>query len=378
MGELFQRLAQELPERRESMLSFMLQQKSRREKMPISLQIEITPFCTLSCKMCYVVEESHELKSQVLRGDQWIDLIAQAVDMGVFNVTISGGECTLHPEFKRIYAAAYDMGCDVTIITNATLINKQLVEFFLEKPPKRICITMYGFSEETYAYACGNGKAFEIVKNAVLSIKNAGLTLALQSTVTVDTYQDVPQIARFAYENGISFYYTHTLKANRKCDVADVLELSISEEQQKWIDAKVYEYTGLEKKEPPLCEMLDKDDEQKFGTECGAGNSLFHINWKGELTPCVTFEPVVAYPLTSSVREAWEIIRDYCAQIPRKLECRKCHFYNRCQHCVALHWGDTDNFDQPALRLCWKMQHPEQAQREEIEYMAQHNNLETK
>jgi len=374
MGELFQRLMAEAPERREAMMNIFLQKKARKLKAPISLQIELTPLCTLKCKMCYVVENNSDENIRILDGEKWISLISQAVDMGVLNLTISGGECFMHPDFACIYAAAYDMGCNVTLISNGTLFSEEIFEFLRNRPPKRICITMYGFSSKTYEQACGNGTVFEKLKNTVISLKEAGFPIVLQSTITVDSFHDIPDIARFAKSIDVPYFYTDTLKANRKCELTKVLELSISEEQSKWIDEKVFEYTGNQKKEAPLCEMIDFGDESQNGTDCGAGNSLFHINWRGELTPCVTFEPVVAYPLECGVQKAWEIVRDYCASIPKMMECRQCCFFNRCHHCVALHWGDTEEFGYPSSRLCWKKTHSDRASKEEAEYLAMKGN----
>lgn len=95
--------------------------KARHAGFPMRGSFELTPCCNLDCKMCYVHLTPQQLRNEkngVLSGEQWIDIIRQASDMGMFEATLTGGEALLHPEFDRIFLFMEEKNIYVNLKTN--------------------------------------------------------------------------------------------------------------------------------------------------------------------------------------------------------------------------------------------------------------------
>lgn len=95
--------------------------KARKTDTPISGSFELTPLCNLDCKMCYVHLTDPTVKARMLSGDQWIDLMGQAIDHGMINALLTGGECLTHPDFVKIYMYLIEQGVSVRLKTNGIL-----------------------------------------------------------------------------------------------------------------------------------------------------------------------------------------------------------------------------------------------------------------
>ncbi len=324
-----------------------------------NVSFELTPVCNLSCKMCYVRMSPERAKEEggVLPSSKWIDLAKQVNELGVFYLALTGGECTLHPEFREIYSACYDMGLNVIVMTNASTIDEEMVSFFSERPPALIDLTLYGFSYDTYERVCGNGNAFMRVLHAVDLMQKARLEIQLKTTITKEMVADFPLIARYAKERGIKLRYNSTLKANRECDYETVTLNEVDYDEMLRFQTEASNLTNEEFREANEVVIPENIKIRQKGISCAACNSSCHINWRGEMTPCVTFDPVRFDVKNVPLKDAWERMKEWGKEIPEIIECQTCRYYLRCKHCIALHWGDTGEFGKVSPRLCYKIQH---------------------
>ena len=94
---------------------------AREHDTPISGCFELTPLCNLDCKMCYVHLTDPSVKARMLSGDEWIALMEQAIEHGMMNALLTGGECLTHPDFRKIYMYLIEQGIPVRIKTNGIL-----------------------------------------------------------------------------------------------------------------------------------------------------------------------------------------------------------------------------------------------------------------
>ena len=108
---------------------------------------ELTPVCNFNCKFCYARVSPEELKlrgTKVMGFDQWKRYIDELSEMSCLTLSLTGGECTLHPDFVRIYDYAYDKGFVINVFTNGSYIIDEILNLFVNKPPARIFLTIYG------------------------------------------------------------------------------------------------------------------------------------------------------------------------------------------------------------------------------------------
>lgn len=63
------------------------------------------------------------------------------------------------------------MGLMVSINTNGSLLNEELLDIFKNYPPTRVNVSLYGGNAQTYQNLCGN-PAFELVTENIHKLKD--------------------------------------------------------------------------------------------------------------------------------------------------------------------------------------------------------------
>ncbi|MBE6818895.1 MAG: radical SAM protein [Ruminococcaceae bacterium] len=349
--------------------------KSNLMRAPLTIQLELLPLCNFRCSFCYVRKTKEEVARsgrEIMRFEDWKPYIDFAFESGVDSVTLTGGECTLHPDFKQIYAYAYDKGMELSVITNASLIDDAIIDLFLQKPPSRISVTLYGMSEETYERTCGNGAAFSKVLQNIERMLSCGLKVTLNYTAGNDNFCDMEAVLAYAREHKIAVFPTNALMNIRNCD-DDVI-------QAQYVDSK--KYKEIEIKHMALMQNISFETlmhrylseysqplvHNDRGFTCSAGNSAMFVNWQGLLVPCVNFNTCLADPREVGFEEAWNTVKAWVDKIPNLEECEGCIFYDKCHRCPAIHYGDTGEFGKVSARLCFKKLYPEEAEKALADY----------
>lgn len=372
MDSVLERLRNVSEQEKYSAFHWFLQMKARKNRRPLTAYCELTPECNLSCKMCYSRLSHAEVEAAggLCTVDEWKKWIEESVRMGVLYIVFTGGECLLYSGFDELYRYAYELGAKIVVMTNAALITSARIEMFRKMPPENISLTMYGFSEETYARTCNNGNAFQQVVSAVEMMREAKLPMMIKCTVTRDMLSDLKAIYQFSKDAGARFLASNVLMTNREACNRECDKLAVTDDEYNRYQKEMY---GGADDTPDLAPLLEIDNQAEIiekGMTCGAGRSTFAINWKGEMLLCNTSD-VLKVPLREcSVEEAWQRVVEFADQVPQLTECQVCRFQNRCRKCIFLHYGDTGEFGKVSPRLCWKRQHPEEAAREEAEFLA--------
>ena len=105
--------------------------RARKKGIPLKGQFELTPFCNLDCKMCYVHLNKEQMKNkQLLDPEQWEMLMKQAIDSGMRKAVLTGGECLTYSGFEKLYLYLQSRGIEVQVYTNGILLTKKKIEFF--------------------------------------------------------------------------------------------------------------------------------------------------------------------------------------------------------------------------------------------------------
>ena len=92
-----------------------------------SLYIELTSRCNLHCKYCY--KDSSMECTESLPLNMAKQLINQATERNIRDISFSGGEPLLYPHFAELFDFTTAIcGRQVTLITNASLLNLDLLD----------------------------------------------------------------------------------------------------------------------------------------------------------------------------------------------------------------------------------------------------------
>ena len=314
--------------------------KARDKGIPVSGQFELTPLCNLSCKMCYVHLNTDQLKDQaILPVETWKDLIYQAWEAGMISACLTGGECLSYPGFDELFLYLHNLGCEVAILTNGSLMNDRWIDFFIQHEPECIQVTLYGWNDDVYERVTGQ-RVFSIVTENVKKAIKAGLNVQL--TVTPSKYLDDDVLETIRTAAGI----TKNFRVNSAVFTPRVETGRSQQQDNPDSDMYVRIYQLMKEMEGKEIKEIDKDllplvggpyhTCNKCGLECGAGRSTFTVNWKGELIACNGLDWIRAYPLRNGFREAWIQINQEANQYPRIPECEGCAYKKVCFRCAAV------------------------------------------
>ncbi len=332
-----------------------------KKSIPLSGAFELTSRCPLDCKMCYVHRKENDCEAikQEKDTEWWIQLTEEAKNAGMFMLLLTGGEPLLRKDFEKIYLNAKKIGLMVSVNTNGLLIDDNKVRFFTKNPPQKLNITLYGASEETYRALCGNGEAYERVTDAIVRLKEAGVNLKLNYTVTQYNSHDAKKIYAFAKKLEIPVQtVTYMFPPVRAGGEAD--RLSPEDAAKARFDCHMVDW-GEEKFRKHLeskTNIVRKPDEIESGGEiipCRAGLSTFWVTWDGKMSPC----GMMTYPTVeiSDFNSAWNCIKESRKKIFLPSECLNCELRNYCDMCAAVSFAETGEFSKVPEYACKKAAH---------------------
>ena len=142
--------------------------------MPIAGNFELTARCNFNCPMCYVhmTEEQVKESGKELTAQQWLDIARAARDKGMIFVLLTGGEPLVRKDFFEIYRGMKELGLLISINSNGSLIRGEVLERFLEDPPFRFNMSLYGGRNAIYKRTCGL-PAIDLVRENIRALRQA-------------------------------------------------------------------------------------------------------------------------------------------------------------------------------------------------------------
>lgn len=331
---------------------------------PINGSLELTPLCTMDCGMCYVrlSREEMEQKGRLRTAEEYIALAQEMARAGVLFLLLTGGEPLLFPDFQKLYTALKGMGFVLTVNTNGTLIDEGWADFFARHKPRRVNITLYGSSEETYEKLCRCPGGYEKAVKAVRLLKERGVDVKINGSATRLNRQDMAEIYRIGRELDVP---VHT-----DCYMSPALhERGLPQDRQTRLDPEsaaraevealraelgpegLREYAGL-----IAAEIENEKKEYGTGIFCLAGNCSFTVNWQGELRPCVSLSEPSAPVFERGFEAAWQEIREKAKGLHMNEKCGGCPLRPLCKVCPAAARLETGACDGVSEYLCCNAQ----------------------
>ena len=301
-----------------------------------TLSVELTRKCNFRCMHCFCANQS--FSSEELSFDEWVVVLEQyAKDDGLF-LTITGGECLLRKDFVRLWEYLKKRGFILTLFSNASLIDAELADFFLQWTPLQISVTLYGASDETYEKVTGCRNMFSRVMEALELLRKRGIALEVKGVFSRLNSDDFEEVRKIALEYCDLFRW----------DMALMGAFATSENQPKAIRLSPKEYVEIEATEPirffhmkKLFQQWNPPDfarkrEGAFTCNVRSGISM-HIDPTGKMHPCAPFE-YEGYDLKKgTLREGWhEAIPKFIDTYPcQPGACQSCDLVDLCGPCAA-------------------------------------------
>jgi len=256
-------------------------QEQLRKELNISLPwffvISPTARCNLTCVGCYAGNYSKQEDLSFELADR---IFNEAKDLGIYFVTVSGGEPFMWPHLLDIMEKHHDMFFQ--IYTNGTLITKDVANRLGKLGNAAPAISIEGFEKETDARR-GEG-TFKRIMEAMDNLRNAGVLFGFSATPTklnIETLMS-DEFIDLMIEKGCSIgWFFQYVPIGRKPDVS----LMATPEQRFRLRRRSIEIRNTK---PIFIGDFWNDGPYVGGCICGARQGgYFHINCHGDVEPCV-------------------------------------------------------------------------------------------
>lgn len=287
-----------------------------------SMQIFLTKKCNLKCTHCYLL--AGEPDANELKYEKWVDLLSEFRGLGGENITISGGEPLIRRDSINIIKYAKDLGLNVILLTNGTLINKNIAMNLIPLLSE-IQFSLDGPDEETNAIVRGKGVYYKVLKSiSFFKGSNVKISLAmcpLPSTIKSFKNKVVPFAKKLLSEcdHRIIIRITGRIMEGRNVKLVD------KKLERKWIeitDELVERIYGKE--------WLDKVNITFFKPNirlknCGYGESAC-IAPNGDVYPCSVLFNCIGNIRKDSLKEIGIKLQNLRAEtsIDNFIECKSC------------------------------------------------------
>lgn len=348
-------------------ISDRLWKKAGQKRIPLSGAFELLPVCNLQCKMCYVRKSMAEVNAAggLLPAEFWLDIAKQAVDMGMLLPLITGGEPFLRKDIRQIIAGMVEMGTQVSINTNGTLIDEDTAAWLGKHRPRRINLTVYGASEETYQRLCGDGEAYAKMRRAVEWLKKYDIPLKFNASITPENVDDLENIIAFSKAMERPMLVTTYMFPPVRRDAQMVGSNDrLSPEQaglaqvkahwlygdQKWFAAQAARYSQFVPVTEEMLNGLEPTPPQSM--LCRAGRCTYWVDWKGNIGNCGMYLASTVSLRENDFPSAWEQIVRETDAIRYHAVCGSCPNNDLCHACIAMVYNECGSKDGRPEYIC--------------------------
>ena len=116
--------------------------------------------------------------------------------LGCFKIILTGGEPFIRKELLfDVAKIAKKENFHLTIITNLSLCDSADVQRIYDIGVDQVCVSLYGFTDETYAAMCQVAVSAELIRERIVHMKRLGLNVKLLCTLTSENICDFSSIS---------------------------------------------------------------------------------------------------------------------------------------------------------------------------------------
>ena len=308
-----------------------------------SLQLDITEACTEHCIHCYVPE----IKPLFLPFAKIKEVIDEFAEMGGLHVTLSGGECLLHPDFEKIVRHIRCMDCTCKILSNLTLCDDEKVAF-LKELDCSVNVSLYSMDPRIHDSITQRPGSHEKTKGAIERLYQANVPVKISCPTMRENFDQYLGVMRYAESMNMLAQTDCTLMAKSDGNQSNLAHRMTLGQTRRVIEDMVMGgspamekfYHPARKKEMPSPEEWAEDK------ICGAGIDSICLEADGSYCACTGFQGFsLGNCYEQSLRNVWENSPQlkYIRQLRGKdfPQCIHCKNRNYCSICLVCNFNET-------------------------------------
>lgn len=281
---------------------------------PSYVNLWITSLCNLKCKQCYIWKnkkkylETEKIKKIIKDLRKWL---------GPFHLSFSGGEPLLRKDMPELIKLSSRLGIMTNLITNGTLLNKEMADQLSESKLDLLTISLDGINEITHDYIRGvKGTYKKVIKN--INYSKEKLQIKIATLLLDNNLKEAPSLIEWSKKNnlfGIEFQAFQPPFGNKRYNPSWYKTNEFWPRNNQKINYIFDSLLEMKKEGYPILNTAPhlkfikeyyKNPTQKFSKiTCGANTKNLKISEKGELILC-RFQPSLGYLTNINIQSIWE------------------------------------------------------------------------
>ena len=168
---------------------------------PLAMLAELTHRCPLSCPYCSNPTDLLKKEAE-LSTDQWAAIFAQAADLGVLQLHLSGGEPASRPDLLDLVTAAREAGLYTNLITSGIGLTEKRLEALDAAGLDHIQLSLQGVNAAMADRIGGYRGGFDRKMHVAEHIARIGFPLTLNAVMHRQNLDDLPATLEMAVRLG--------------------------------------------------------------------------------------------------------------------------------------------------------------------------------
>lgn len=292
-------------------------------KTPTTYTLELTSECNQKCLGCGN-RTLFTHKSSYLSQPQWLVLLERIRPHAKY-IRITGGECTLHPDFYAVLEYLDTFDIPFAIFTNGVWRKPEsLIELFKNlRNLNALLISLHGPDSETHNTFTGKTN-FKTTCRNISRATQAGLTVDTNTVFTLHNWHKVKSIVDLSSKLGarcavFSRYYGIPLPEIHLTDIQLAKAISFAERLRA--NGQAIKLNSC----IPECFLASSSG------ACGAGTTLCTVDPQGNVRPCNHAPLWLGNLLQKTISDIWMSpeAKYWRNTIPE--DCISCHAFSRCR-----------------------------------------------
>lgn len=319
-----------------------------------TLQMDITQACTERCRHCYVPEYN----PLFLPFEKICRVVDEFREMGGLSITLSGGECMMHPDFEKIVRYIRSKDCIVAILSNLTLCNDEKITV-LKEADATVQVSLYSMMPSVHDAVTRRKGSWRETTDAIMRLRLADIPVRISCPCMQINYRDYPAVIKFAESLKMSAQTDFIMIAKADGDCSNLCNRLTLPQTRELLRDVILKAVPMESEyfNPGKKAEMPSPEEWKKQKICGAGIDSMCLNANGEYYPCPGF---AGMPLGNcyeqSLEEVW--LRSPAIRKLRAVrgasfpKCAECKDRDYCSICMCRNFNETGDLFHVAEHFC--------------------------
>lgn len=311
----------------------------------LTVQWELTYRCNEKCTHCYLdVFAPHANVPGELSTAECFRVIDEMAEMGVLNLTLSGGEILVRRDFFQIAEYARSKKFLLRLFTNGILITPALADRIAALHPYMVELSLYSTRPEVHDRITRLNRSWELTTRAFRLLHERNIRTMMKTPLMRENYEELDTLKAFASEMGAQFKY----------------DITITPKDTGGLEPLKHRLTY-----PQLVEMMRNEIEPELyigrvvkdeHRTCGISMNALAMDPYGNVYPCLQVRANAGNIRERSLRQVWEASPVWkevgnltMGELP---VCRTCELRTLCVRCHGLALAEDGDLRAPATVNC--------------------------